>query len=199
MSEERQKILEMVQSGKVSPEEAARLIELVAAPDEAAADEPPADEAQSAEPVISSTAPLHHAESAWLYPLLGGAFLLLIGGLVVTNGYQHGRVNAWTWLCGWVPLALGLLVVTLADWARTAPWIHLRVHSTHERVSLHLPLPLGLTSLVLEVARPFVPKLRETAVDEAILTLRDELRDGHPITLNVQDDVDGERVDIEIA
>jgi hypothetical protein len=125
--------------------------------------------------------------------------LLLVGGTVVSAMHQQQRVNAWTWLCGWIPLFVGLSVVTLAAWARTAHWIHLRVRDHGEHVALSFPLPLGLAAAVVRVARPFVPRLRDTAIDEAILAVRDGLEGNEDITIDVQDDEEGERVQIDFG
>jgi hypothetical protein len=198
MSEERRKILDMVGSGKISPEQGADLLNLVAVPEEEdtaqAEDEvPPA--AEEARPVAQNepTFPL------WVYPLGAGLVLLAVGATVVSVMHQQQRVNVWTWLCGWIPLFIGLLVVTLAAWARTAPWIHIRVRDHGQRIALSLPLPLGLAAVVVRVAQPFVPQLRDTAVDEAILALRDGLQGNEDITIDVQDDEEGERVNIDFG
>jgi hypothetical protein len=198
MSEERKRILDMVGSGQISPEQGAALLEAVAAPDEeepaqAAEKQPsPAEETQA----VAARAP---AYALWVYPLGAGLILMLVGATVVSAMHQQQRVNAWTWLCGWIPLFVGLSVVTLAAWARTAHWIHLRVRDHGEHVALSFPLPLGLAAAVVRVARPFVPRLRDTAVDEAILALRDGLEGNEDITIDVQDDEQGESVQIDFG
>ena len=219
MNEERKKILDMVASGKISPEQGAALLRLVSAPEEQEAElseqsgpvgtqEPtsPAQVASAATPDGSSAAvpaPTDRTASRfgplWLYPLGAGLTLLLVGGTVVTSMHQQQRVNAWTWLCGWIPLFLGTLVVTLAVWARTAHWIHLRIRDHGHRVALSFPLPLGLAAAAVRVARPFVPQLRDTAVDEAILALRDGLQGNEDITIEVHDDDEGESVQIDFG
>jgi hypothetical protein len=197
VTEERKKILQMVESGTLSAEEGAQLLELVSDSEGAAGDATPPQEGVPPE----EGDPSDEASDAyryWWYPLWGGTLLMVLGGAVISAIRPQGRGSGWVLLCGWVPLVLGLVVVTLAAWARNAHWIHLRVKDQHNRVSLSFPLPLSLTAAVLRVARWFVPKLRETSVDEAILALRDELKDGQPVTIEVQDDEEGEQVRIEI-
>lgn len=196
MSEEQKKILQMVEGGQISPEEAATLLQLVSEPEEAVAE--PQATATSEEPG-QREADWPRIRPYWLYPLWGGLLLFVIGGTTLATTYPHGRVTVVTWLCGWIPLFLGALVATLAAWARTARWIHLRVVGQEGRVALHFPLPLGLGAFVLGIARRFSPKLRETGIDEAILALRDGLRDGRPIRIEVQDDEEGEHVQILIG
>jgi hypothetical protein len=153
---------------------------------------PPMEEPQ----VVAEHASAH---VLWMYPVGAGLALLLIGTTVVGAMHQQQRVNVWTWLCGWIPLFVGLTVVTLAAWARTAHWIHLRVRDHGNHIALSFPLPLGLAAAVVRVARPFVPGLRDTAVDDAILALRDGLQGGEDITIDVQDDERGERVQIDFG
>jgi hypothetical protein len=62
-----------------------------------------------------------------------------------------------------------------------------------------LPLPLGLAAAAVRLARPFVPQLRDTAVDEAMLALRDGLEGSEDITIDVQDDDQGESVQIDFG
>jgi hypothetical protein len=198
MSEERRKILDMVGSGKISPEQGADLLNLVTAPDE----EDTAQVEQQVPPAAEEARLVAENEPAfplWVYPLGAGLVLLAVGATVVSVMHQQQRVNVWTWLCGWIPLFVGLLVVTLAAWARTAPWIHIRVRDHGQRIALSLPLPLGLAAVVVRVAQPFVPQLRDTAIDEAILAVRDGLQGNEDITIDVQDDEEGERVNIDFG
>jgi len=87
--------------------------------------------------------------------------------------------------------------------------------SPRHRLSGETPLPkpqfLGLgravTSFntvlktwVIKIARPFVPQLKDTSVDEVIMGLGDTLdKDGQPIYVNVDDDETGEHVQIYIG
>lgn len=148
---------------------------------------------------VAPSQPAARDSRYWQYPLWAGMAILIPSIAAVTAAYQNQRVSLGTWLCGWVPLTLGLTLATLAVWARTAPWVHIRIKDRNDRLSLHLPLPLGLTAAVLRVVRPYVPKLRETAVDEAILALHEGLNGGEDIVIDVRDDEQGERVDIDFG
>jgi hypothetical protein len=197
MSEERRKILQMVSDRHISPEEGAGLLKLVDAQDQAAV-----GDGAEGQPSTIEHAPAggrHSHSQYWQYPLLIGLAIVALGMAVVAPAYQNERVNPATWLCGWIPLVFGLTLATIAAWSRSAHWIHLRVHTAHERLSLHLPLPLGATAAVLSAVRPFVPRLRDTAVDEVIIALRDGLQGGEDIVLEVRDDQEGERVNIDFG
>lgn len=198
MSTEKKKILEMVASGQLTAEQAATLLDLVAEPeppDTARVDgsQPTSEARPTAEPTW------REGHAYWLYPLFAGTVVMLVGGTVIGTAYQQSRVGPGTLICGWMPLFLGLLTVILAAWVRTARWIHMRVIGKDDRLSLAFPLPLRLGALVLNIARPFIPQFRKTVVDELILTLRDGLTDDQPITIEVEDEEEGEYVQIYIG
>jgi hypothetical protein len=219
MSEERKKILEMVASRQISPEEGAKLLQLVETRQEDGSAQPKVPVDAATPPVVTaspvgSLLPLVFAQGSppgtnggrrirddryWQYPLWVGLAILLLGTAVVTTARQQQRVTAWTWLCGWVPLAFGLAVTTIAAWSRTAHWIHVRVRGRDERVAISFPLPLALSATVVRLARPFIPKLRDTSVDEAILALREGLVGGEDILIDVRDDDEGESVNIDFG
>jgi len=67
-------------------------------------------------------------------------------------------------------------------------------------VAISLPLPIKLTAWVIKIARPFVPQLKDTGVDEVITSLADTLdQDGQPLYVNVDDDETGEHVQIYVG
>ena len=140
----------------------------------------------------------------WVYPTAAGAVVMAIGAPLVALGLTGKAALFWAIFCGWIPFFIGLGILTVGAWSRTARWLHLRVKNTRSGkhdFALSLPLPLTLTAWVLRMIRPHVPQLRETAVDEAILALRDGTggEDDQPVYIDVQDDQDGEQVLIYIG
>jgi hypothetical protein len=199
MSEERRKILEMVQGGTVTPEQGAALLGLIS--DSAP---PGGDQATPVDPASGGRPGgrpdwVARTRHYWIYGLAAGMLVMLAGGAVVSAAYQQERITLWTWLFGWIPFSLGLATITIAVWARTAPWVHLRILGPSDRVVLGFPVPLRLAALVLSVARPWIPKLRDTAIDEAILVLADGLADDQPIMIEVNEQDKGEHVQIYIG
>jgi hypothetical protein len=67
------------------------------------------------------------------------------------------------------------------------------------KVAFSFPLPLSLTALAVRMAQPFVPQLRDTGVDDLIIALRESSSRGEPLFIDVQDDQDGERVELYIG
>jgi polyhydroxyalkanoate synthesis regulator phasin len=198
MNEEQKTILKMVESGQITAAEAATLLELVSE-SEPVDSEHVQEEQRFSTGVKEREREWPRTRPYWLYPLSAGLVVMLVGGAVVTTAYQRGRVSPWTWLCGWIPLFLGLSVVAIAAWTRTAHWVHLRVISQEDRVVLGFPLPLRLTALAVGIARRFIPQFRDTGIDEAFLGLRDGLHDDQPITLEVNDEDEGEHIQIYVG
>jgi hypothetical protein len=209
MSEEKLQILKMVEAGQIDADEAAMLL---AALKEAGAE--PAEGAPSPElepeglpPMASSAAEATFAQEArenrwarfWIYPMMAGGAVLILGLLVIGLVYTTDAARGWL-VCGWLPLLLGLTVVLLALWSRRAAWLHLRISEGGRRkMGFSFPLPLTLTAWVVRIAQPFVPQLRETAVDDVIMALRDSAAHGEPLFIDVEDEEDGERVEIYIG
>ena len=103
-------------------------------------------------------------------------------------------------LCGWPLFLFGLAVVLLVWWSRKTTWMHLRITEKKGKgFRISFPLPLTLAAWVLKLVEPFVPQLRNTGVDEVIFALRDSARSGEPISIDVEDDEDGERVQVYIG
>ena len=198
MENERLEILQMVQEGKIDAREAAMLL--------AAVGESQTDgdaEQDSVEVLPPESKPPEPIETRWarfwIYPLMVGAVILVVGAFIM--GLIYTSDGAWGWLlCGWPLLLVGLLVFGLALWSRWATWMHLRISEEGKRkIAFSFPLPLGLAAWALRIARPFVPQLRETGVDEVILAVRESASKGEPLFIDVQDDEDGERVELYIG
>jgi hypothetical protein len=198
MEEERLGILKMLETGQIDAEEAATLLATLK-PEELG-------EADSAEvPPTPRDDPRSASEERWarfwIYPLMAGGIVLVVGVLVMGLVYATNATRGWL-VCGWLPIILGLGVMLLAWWTRKATWLHLRISEGDRRrrkIAFSFPLPLALTAWVLRIAQPFVPQLRETGVDELILALRDSGRRDEPLFIDVQDDEGGERVQIYIG
>ena len=159
MSEERKKILQMVESGRIGAQEGAQLLDLVSDTEQSSNGGSPVGEPLALE-TDTSLAQLPDKHRYWLYPFWGGALLMVLGGAVASSLRPARWGGAWAWLCGWILLLIGLLVLTLAAWVRNAHWIHLRVKDKGSRVWLSFPLPLRFTAMFLRLLRQFVQALR---------------------------------------
>ena len=195
MSEERTKILQMVEAGQISAEEAAELLQWVPGSGVSG------DEGQaSPTPTASeSDIPAIDYPPYWLYTVAAGTIIIVLGGAVVSSSGSQERVGVGTWLCGWIPLVLGMTLAVVGLWIRTAPWVHLRVRDHDHDLSFGLPLPLGFAASVLGVARQIIPGFRDTGIDEVILALREGFTGDQPMIIEVDDEDEGEHVRISFG
>jgi len=198
MEEERLRILEMVGAGEITAEQAS---ELLAALNTAEAQELQTEEAGSAMSPNLPPAELRENRWArfWIYPLMAGGVVLILGALIMGLVYSTGAARGWR-VCGWLPMILGLGVMLIAWWTRSATWLHLRVSEEDgHNVAFSFPLPLTLAAWVLRLAQPFVPQLKDTGVDDLIIALRQGKSRNEPLFIDVEDDEKGERVEIYIG
>ncbi len=196
MSEERRKILEMVESGRISAEQAAELLDLVS--ESSPPESEPATGSAETPSMRRPTSTTSEPRPYWRQAVFIGAIVMVVGGAVLADAYQRSGVTVWTWLFGWLPLFMGLLIVTIAAWARTARWVQMRISSKENDFVLSFPLPLGLGASLVSFLRPLVPQMRHSGVDELILALREGLPDDEPITIEVDNEEEGEHVQIRI-
>jgi hypothetical protein len=193
MEAERFKILRMLEAGQIDAEGAAALLAALGGTGE--------------EPLTSAPAPAEdpserlgqQSDRFWIYPLMVGGFILTVGLLVVGLLYTIGASRGWL-VCGWLQMILGVMVVLLAWWTRRARWLHLRIsEGDSQKIAFSFPLPLTLAAWGLKVAQPFVPRLKETGVDDLIIAMRDSATGDQPLYIDVQDDEDGEHVELYIG
>ncbi|UCC65255.1 MAG: hypothetical protein JSV36_09545 [Anaerolineae bacterium] len=217
MSEERMQILRMIEEAQITPEEGIELLEALNASGAKASGQATVQEEGDvdasppvAEPLPSGTELLEegaaeHDESAefvsfgrlWLIPLGAGVVVGAVS-LGIVAFIQAISPGSFFLVCGLMPLLLGLAVILLALWSRTARWLHVRIRG-EQHISLSFPLPLRLTGWILRLVRPFVPQLEETGLDEVILSLDENLGEEEYFHVDVQDDQDGERIQVYIG
>ncbi len=178
---ERLRILELIEEGEINVEEGARQLEALAG------------EAET----LDTPAPRPRlARWLWQAALWIGIAMIAWGGLLLAKAYA-GEATTGRAIWGWLLFALGLMWVALGWWLQRARWFSLRVQQAGgPNISFALPLPLGPVAWGLRIARPFVPQLRETGVDELILAMREELRDGRSFAVEVDEGEDGEQVQV---
>jgi hypothetical protein len=185
--DERLHILELIEAGEISVEEGARRLEALARPSEPS-EPPPALAGSIARPAWGS----------WLWqPVFWtGAAFAAGGGLLAALAYTGQIAGGWQ-IGGWLLFFLGVLGLILGWWLQRAPWFYLRVRQRDgHHVNLALPLPLGFVAWGLRVARPFVPHLEHTGVDEMILAMRDEMQNGRPFVVEVDERAGTEQVQV---
>jgi hypothetical protein len=211
MAEEQIKILKMLEAGQISTAEAAQLLAALDPASERQQEREQDEQGERGDPAPTEWTqsrgeyqeapggPGEKWRGFWVYPLLAGGVVLFVGALVVSLVYATRAGRGWL-LCGWPPLFVGLAIMLLAFWARQATWMHLRVQEEGKRkIAFSFPLPLALAAWAVRLAQPFVPQLQESGVDDLIIALRASGSRGEPFFIDVQDDENGERVQLYIG
>ena len=222
-SEERQKILQMISSGKISAEEGTRLLNALSGypqPDQPAPPEqpqiaPPVDRAEETQAAQQEKAPTPESEVIdppppidvnmpdtrhwWQVPFWIGLAVLMAGAFTLAGALSSGAV-CFVLLCGLPLIFIGLIMIIVAWFARNGPWVHIRVKNNRpgqHNVNISVPLDLGVVAV--RVAEPFVPQMRNTGIDDVIVSLKNNVKGDQPVIIDVNDDEDGEHVQVIVG
>lgn len=206
MSEAQDQILKMLEEGKITAEEADKLLTVLGpeqnvgtvAGDAVVTDLPQSKPDQSPGEAIDYT----RFGNMWRIPFFIAAGSLLISGLGLAFMYQADeRVATLGFLCIWSIFIIAFAATILMLMARRAPWLHVRVQErSGRRIAISLPLPLHLAGWILGLARYVIPKNQAMQLDTAsafVAAMRED-PDQDPIIINVDDD-DGDKVEVYIG
>jgi hypothetical protein len=217
-SPERLRILEMIESGTITPAQGLELLQALG--DEAAGPETvPQDDHRAHGPdpsqgIEAPEKPGAQPDSPWVgvvddrWKLVGqvflgvGSALAILGGYFLYRTFQSPNPGIWFY-CAWLPLVLGLGMAALAWYGRTARWLHIRVRQKPgerpERIAISLPVPLRLTAWALRIIGRFIPALNRSGIDELILALDANSGPGPVLLADVSEGEDGERVQLYLS
>ena len=201
MSEARQQVLQMLEDGKLTAEQAQELLQAL----EPAGGEAP-QEAVEGEIVAPVEPPdMDRFRRFWQYPFFITLAVLIVVGLGLRSLYQASDGVLTFWLfCVSSLFVLTFIMTALAFMSRSAPWVHVRIKEKQGRkIAISLPLPMGLAQWGINIARNFVPDAKQANLDmaaEFIRSARHDLRgpDTEPLMINV-DDEDGDQVQVFIG
>jgi hypothetical protein len=221
--QEREQVLKMIESGKISPEDGLKLMRTL--------DQSPAEDEV---PLIKSETGTEsgsgggkenegnspHAEKSsfendpriervkstvrrlWQIPLWIGVFITVLSAWGMYMLVRAANLNFWFY-CLSLPLLLGVLVMVAAVGSRRARWLFVDVHQKPgdkpARIFLGFPLPLKLTAWFLRTFGHYIPDLGKTNVDELIQVIETGLTGDEPLVVNVDEGDDGDRVQVYIG
>jgi hypothetical protein len=104
----------------------------------------------------------------------------------------------------WIPFLLGIALTYSGARLLQSHWIHVAVNtSDHEKpmkLRISLPLPLGFTSWVFKSFGRYMPlDVQEMHLDVMFNELEGAINKGDPFLVHVNDDENGDQVDVVIA
>jgi len=211
--QERAQILKMVEDGKISPEEALKLIQVLESADGA---EGP-DEAQVLLPAGiddagESGSEIPHSEpdpefekkvrrfrGLWLIPLWVGVGITVLGAWWMYSAMLNSGFGFW-FMCAWLPFLIGVAVVTLAVISKTSRWIYVRVDQKPgewpQKIIIAFPIPSPLLRWGVRNFGHNIPPEARAASDMAMKAVFEDLEE--PLFVDVHDD-DGQHVQVYIG
>lgn len=138
----------------------------------------------------------------WRIPMWVGVGITTLGGLFLFWAQQTYGIG-FLFFCAWVPLLLGILLIVLGWQSRTSRWLHLRIQQQPgewpQKIALSFPIPIRMTAWFFRTFRNTIPGMQETSIDEILLALDQSATPENPLYVEVEDDEDGERVEIYIG
>jgi len=207
-SEERKKILQMVQDGKISAEQAASLMRALDADADAAEAEVEILETGAGSGFERNDAPgfeevKSRARRFAMIPLWIGVFIAVLSAWGIFAIQQSAGVNFW-FFCLLVPLLFGVLLIAFGAGGESSKWLYVNVDRRNAQdwprnITLGFPLPLGLTAWLLRNFGQYIHGMEKTNVDEIIQILDATGKSGAPLIINANDNEDGEQVQVYIG
>jgi hypothetical protein len=192
---ERMRILEQIETGEITVEEAVRRLEALSAHDESPETAAPTDGEAT---TVAEPSPPPVVRVLGQVILVIGSMFLAGGGYFLARSYVREGTAGSAW--GWVLLVLGLLIVLLGWWLERAHWLHVQITPDNaSTLTIPLPLPLPALSWLVRLGQPFSSQLRTVGAVELLRAMQDELRAGHSIVIEIDDEAAGEHVSIYIG
>jgi hypothetical protein len=138
-----------------------------------------------------------------MIPLWIGVAIAVFSSWAIYSIQQSAGMNFWFY-CLLFPLFLGVLLIVIGAGGQGSHWLYVNVDRRYAQdgprnITLGFPLPLTLTSWFLRVFGHNIQGLRNTNVDDIIQILDATKKSGEPFIVNVQDDEDGEHVQVYIG
>lgn len=148
-------------------------------------------------PPIESQVP--NTRRWWLVPFWISVAVLLTGGLIMAGTMSAGAVCL-ALFCAVPLLFIGTIGLLVSALAHRGPWVHIRVkHDRPGEPNVNISVPLDLGVMAVRMAEPFVPQMRNTGVDDVIVSLKDNVQRDQPLIIDVNDDEDGEHVQVIVG
>ncbi|HET9591131.1 MAG TPA: hypothetical protein VFO91_20260 [Anaerolineales bacterium] len=209
-SEERKKILQMVQDGKISAEQASSLMRALAADAESPQPEIEIIQTESG-PGFEGSASSEfeqvksRARRFAMIPLWIGVFITVLSAWGLYAVQQNVGTNFWFY-CLILPLLLGVLLIALGAGGPSARWIYVDVDRRNAKagdgprhITLGLPLPLGLVAWFFRTFGRSLKGMSQGRVDGIVQMLEVTRKSGDPLIVNVDETDSGERVQLFIG
>ncbi|HXF84029.1 MAG TPA: hypothetical protein VNK49_01450 [Anaerolineales bacterium] len=206
--EERRQILKMVEEGKITAEEAAKLMRVLGEDSAKAEATPSITESGSGVEGSAAFASTFNTIKArvkryMLISLLVGVFMI-VGSAWIIYAMRQNAVASFWFFCMMFPLMLGVLLIVLGAGGRSSRWLYVNVDRRNgkdgpRRIVLGFPLPFGFLMWLLRTFRLKVKDVDQSIIARAVEMVNAMGQSAEPIILDVNDSEDGEHVQVYIG
>ncbi|MEP6895158.1 MAG: hypothetical protein ABI986_06080 [Chloroflexota bacterium] len=202
-SEERKKILQMVEDGKISAEDAAKLMHTLEDDDdlenEAAEAEVEVIESRPGSGYERAAAPEFdeikvRARRFSLIPLWIGVLITVFSAWAIYSIQRNAGVNFWFYFMT-LPLMFGVLLIALGAGGHASRWIYVDVDRRDaepdggpKRITLGFPIPLGFVAWFFDKFGHNINGMDNGKVNGIVQMLRATKESGEPLMVDVNDD-----------
>ena len=213
MENSERKILDMVEQGQITADEGLRLMNAMG---KGMVKSQPDAEEEFSDPVDQTERPsgsyanqismeeisrMNKLKRWWLLPFSIGLLILFLGATWIYAGYRDSGLGFTFWI-SWLPFLLGIFIVVVSLRTSKSVWLHLRVKQAPgerpERINLSLPLPVNLAKWFFTAFGDKFSGLKDKNVGDFPVIL-ENLSPEEPFYVHVNDDDDGEEVEIYIG
>jgi hypothetical protein len=207
-AEEQKKILKMVEDGKISAEEALKLMQAVES--STAEGEPitlPSSTLDAQLNLVKPGSPefeelTHKARSLWQIVMWVGVSIVVLSAYWLYRLVTSSNYGFWFYFA-MLPFLFGVLFLALFTGSRTSHWLYVNVEQDQtewpRRITFGLPLPLGLASWFLRNFGSAIEGLNQTVADDILEFLSKGFSTEEPLIINVDEGSGGERVQVFIG
>lgn len=202
--EARVRILEMVENGQISPQEAFRLMRVIETePEEQQAEQVVQQAVTDVVPKTALEGELTGWKRWWQLPFWISVAVLVFGAGLVYWAFIVGGYTFW-FFAAWLPFVIGLTGMVLSWQSQYSPWLYVRITQRQPgspgKIAFAMPLPLSLGSWFLRNFTWAIPHMHQQNIGEMLQALEVSLHNnGEPMVIDVRDEEDGDHVEVYVG
>lgn len=204
---ERAQILKMIEDGKISAEEGLKLMQALAADEEAEAEIPQFETESGGEaewqpappdPVVERLK--RRVRSFYFVPLFGGTFLTVFVAWLMYQSIQNSSMGLVFYCLLFPTLLLGILLLTLGSASQKSSWLYVDVQQKPGKKPgrIMIGFPLDLARWAMNTFKSNIPRGEREKAD-MVLQVMNETTRTEPIVVQVDEGEDGDKVNVYIG
>lgn len=114
---------------------------------------------------------LQNIEKWWRIPWYIGLSIFIGSGMGISSISQNYGFNFWVFLL-LLPLLIGFFILVLTWPIESKPWVHVRVRDSKSnkiKVNISIPVPINFASWIFKFSRIFIPDKISDKIDQDVI------------------------------